>query len=668
MLRLQPYLQSAIGVLVLGILLSGGPAQADTALDLYQVFSRVPSQTWDRISYADYRASMAALDADWPPESSNLTPAQEVGWASAWQPDLLTHDLAPLGFAAYDVYYAVEAREGNSFALWLEGQFNVGSIAERLRAAGYARMPESRVEQYRAPEDSPWRQRAPYIAVPDGRTLFIGGSAVTLQALLDIYDGVLPPLLEDVPLLQRLVEVPPYPTSAILRLDQRTAGCALESSQVMLHGLAYDAERATWQYILNAGYADDMPRNQLGVLANGIEFSTYPIQPAFQGVLGQYTAVASQTLFESRQGDDIAQIIMRLRDAPNVPSLPMWLGRLRDTCALFQAPPAAATTLALSYLPDLSANRLDVLVRFGNAEQALYNAGLDEPIAAFDGDMSAMQRASLDSTWRTVLAYENAFPAWFGFAPQRIQQSVELTLDIGDYVRILWGDFNREGVEDALLDTGYVPIEQYQGARIFTLRETPESGGVMLRSLTQTAATPLPGVLIFTNNATNMRLALDIVLGNFSSALLRQRELVLTTQALQDATNAAVRRFVNPVSDGLVCGLPPYRVDALANVLRPDGWHFLYAVGFNSVLPEAETHLAGLAEALENSDYPMQGPGSETFGQLSEVDSAQIITDGVSTVLLVDLRVAASAQRASSFAQDLPVANLPPCVLGDVTQ
>ncbi len=638
-------------------------------LALNRVFSRVPSLAWDTIGYADYQRTMEKLGTVWPPEQgASLSPTQATGWQSAWKPPLLAQDVTQLGFSPYTLHYAIEARHRTTFALWLEGRFDVGSIAAALDDQGYRRVDTLAVETYQAPEDSIWHQAAGYIALPDGQTLLISNREETLRAMLGLYDGVFPPFVEDNRLLQRLEEITPHPLSGIIRFDQNTTACALVSSRLALHGVYYDAERATWQYLLNVGYDNDAPRDQIGTLADGLEYSVHPTQPAFQGVLGQYTTVLAENLYENPGGIDIMQFRLRLRDTPGIQQLPIFLGQQRDTCQLFRAPPAAATPLALAYLPDLSANRLDVLLRFGNVEQALYNAGLSAPLREADQRLNNLQQTSLNSTWRTVLAYETAFGEWFGFSPQNIEQSVELTLDTDDYVRILWGAFTREQIEDALLATGYVPIEQYQGARIFTLRDIPETGGVMLRSLTQTAAAPAPGILIFTNNTTNMRLTVDLINENFRSALVRDPELVLVAQAVGDATHAAVRRFANRVMGGLVCGLPGYRVDALANVLRPNGWHFLYAVGFNTALEAPQAQLDALAAALESSDYPLQGPGSETFGQLSEVVATHIITEGTATVLLVDLLVSANAQRASSFAQDLPTANLPPCVLGDITR
>jgi hypothetical protein len=222
-------------------------------------------------------------------------------------------------------------------------------------------------------------------------------------------------------------------------------------------------------------------------------------------------------------------------------------------------------------------------------------------------------------------------------------------------------------VEAALVNAGYVAVEQYMGTRVYTLRQAPESGGVLLRSLTQIAAAPQDGVLLFTNQTAHARRTMDILDGSTQSLLMRSRELVLVSRATEDATNAILRRYINPVVGGLVCNLPPYRAEGFANVLRPDGWHFLYVLGFNRTLEDAETIAGALADVLESSDYPLQGPGSATLGELSTVTATRWVVENGASMILVDLRVEGTEQQASFFGQDLAQAALPPCALGDIS-
>lgn len=635
--------------------------------DLLAAFNRIPTGEWETLGFTDLSGTMQTLDQVWPPASADaLTPQQQAAWNGVWQPPLFSLALEPLGFSAFQVEHVAEARRKTQFVLWLEGQFSLSQIAAGLLSARYEALPDFSAESYRATTDDKWREVMPYISLPDGNTLLIASSETGLRSLLNVYDGLATPFGDSDKLLQLLGTVSAPMTSGVLRLDRGSVGCALESSRLVAHGLRYDSETAIWQYHLTIGYPSETVVTNVQGLADSLEFSTYSL-PNYDGVIGQHTRIINQILQDDSAGS-VLQFNMNLYDSPEMPHLPFDLARQTNTCALFSAPPASAMALAATYVPDLSGGRLDLVMRFGNAEQALYNAGLPAESLGSEAPLDERQQIALNSTWRTALVFEKNFTEWFGFSPDKIRQTVELELKQGDYVRILWGDFSVEQIEAALAKTGYVAIEQYAGTRIFTLRNVPQAGGFLLSSLTQTAAAPQDGVLIFTNQNTNLRLTLDILNRTFQTTLVRSQDFTLASRALGDATNITLRRFVNPLSGGLVCGLPPYRVEGFANVLRPDGWHFLYVLGFNRVLDGAEAVAAALAEALESSDYPLQGPGSATFGELSTVYQVETFFASNSTVLLIDLSVFGSDQQASFFGQDLAQATLTPCALGDITQ
>ena len=645
------------------LLLTARPAatQTESQFDMNAALSRVPLTEWETIAYTDFTSTMTALGEVWTPTEAELTLGQQAGWTGVWKPALFSLPLEEVGFSAWQVESAVTARSGNRFVIWLEGQFDLMQIATRLLDGLYEPMEDFPAEGYRAITGR-WQSEMPYVVIPDGHTLLIATSPEDLTALLDVYDGHAPSLIEDEGLLYLLSGIPSPVTSRLLRLNQNAVGCIADSSQMVAHGLRYTPEESRWQYVLDLGFAREIINAERQQLFNALEYSTWRVLP-YDGVAGQHTRIVSEQPYEDEAGT-ILQYTMNVQ--PDLQHLPFDVAKEADTCLLFSAPTAAATAQAITWIPDLSGGRLTVTIRFGNAEQALYNAGLNAPLSDPRKVLNERQQASLNSTWRTALAFESDFSEWFGFPPQRIRQTIDLALNNGEYVRVLWGDFTTTEIEAALSKTGYVALEQYLGTRVFTLRQAPESGGVLLSSLTQFAASPEDGVLLFTNQIPNARLTLDILAGNFQTSLVRTRELVLVSRATEDATNVTLRRYVNPVTGGLVCNLPPYRAEGFANVLRPDGWHFLYVLGFNRSIDDAEGITVALAQALESSDYPLQGPGSQTLGELSEVSSMNWLVENGAAVILVDLRVRGSEQQASFFGQDLAQAALPPCALGDI--
>jgi hypothetical protein len=262
------------------------------------------------------------------------------------------------------------------------------------------------------------------------------------------------------------------------------------------------------------------------------------------------------------------------------------------------------------------------------------------------------------------LAFEQDFDNWFGFAARSIYQTVELNVPTGEYTRLIWGDFRQPTVEAALSKAGYVALEQYNGTRLYTLRDGP----TLLNSLALYAASPADGVLLLSNQAVNLRLTLDVWSGRFSSNLQQYPEMRAMMRALGDVTNLSLIRYWNNQAAGLVCGLPAYKTEAFANVQRDEGWQFIYALGFSPPLEEAESHRRALAGALENSDYPLRGPGSQTFGEVSEVVESWAVNEGGATILLVSFRLSLNEQEASFFGQEIAQAALSPCALGDTAE
>jgi hypothetical protein len=640
-------------------------AQNARQFDLFAALSRVPMGEWETIAYSDFSSTMTDLGEVWTPASdAALTPGQEAGWVGVWKPDLFTLTLEEAGFSAWQVESVVEARVEGRFIIWLEGRFDPSHIAASLPEVNYGPVSDFPAESFQATVAGRWQRLMPYVAIPDGHTLLIAATLDDLRAMLDVYDGQAPALIDNDELLRLLTDVPTSVTSRVVRLNQTPTGCPAEHSQMVAHGLAYISQDATWQYVLDLGFAREVLNTELQQLGNALEYSTWRVLP-YDGVAGQHTRIVAQQPHQDDAGT-ILQFTMNVQPDAELQHIPFDIAAEPDTCRLFSAPPAAATALAVSRIPDLSGGRLSVTIRYGNAEQALYNAGLNEPLSDPRKILNERQQASLNSTWRTALAFESDFMEWFGFPPQRIHQTIDLTMDNGEYVRVLWGDFTVVEVEAALVKTGYVAVEQYLGTRVYTLRQVPESGGVLLSSLTQIAAAPQDGVLLFTNQTANARRTMDILDGSTQSLLMRSRELVLVSRATEDATNAILRRYINPVAGGLVCNLPPYRAEGFANVLRPDGWHFLYALGFNRTLEDAETIAGALADVLESSDHPLQGPGSATLGELSSVTATRWVVENGASMILVDLRVEGTEQQASFFGQDLAQAALPPCALGDI--
>jgi hypothetical protein len=638
---------------------------------LAAALNRVPVGAWDRIAFTDYNATMQTLGEAWPPENAALTERQRAGWEAVWQPEIFsgTVEIEKLGFSPFNVGQVILAQSAadpdssspGDFMLWLEGAFESEQVVQALQGELYQPVSDFPVEAYFATRDNPWSQFLPFIALPDGHTLLGASSREILSSVLQIYDGAGTSLLRENPLLAELTTLSPRSTSGYLRLNEPADTCPIAGSLFTEHGLQYDPGAASWQYTLNLGYTRQQGITNIRGLADSLEFSVMNVPP-YPGVLGQHTHILSQGLYEHSSGR-ILQFVMGLHTTQDLAHLPFDVAPTTNPCALFESPPAASAGLALAFLPDLSGNQANVQIRFGNTEQALYNAGWTAPSSE---TLTEEQQTTLNSTWRTALAFEQDFPEWFGFSAQNIEQVAEISLQNNEYIRVVWGRFTTSDVEAALGKTGYVPIEQYGGTRVFTLRNTPEVGGVLLSSLTQNAASPGDGVLIFASQPANIRLVLDIFTQNFRSSLLRVRDLLLTARALEDSTNVTLRRFVNPVDDGLVCGVTPYRVEGFANVLREDGWHFLYALGSNQSIEDPDSAVEALAAVLENSDYPVQGPGSETFGALSTVIETRTVVEPSTTVLLVDLRIDAPAQQASFFGQDLAQASLPPCVLGDL--
>ncbi|HLA42476.1 MAG TPA: hypothetical protein VJZ27_03515, partial [Aggregatilineales bacterium] len=345
------------------------------------------------------------------------------------------------------------------------------------------------------------RELMPFISLPDGHTLLIASSEDFLQTILQVYDGLALSVVENDRLLRWLGELTPQMTSGVLRFDQPALGFPIENSRVIVHGLRYDTASDTWKYLLDIGFPSETIITNIGDLVNGLEFSTHHIPP-YPGVFGQHTSVTENRLHESNNGS-ILQFILSLEPDSGMQYMPFEIARQPNNCDLFSVPPAAAIAQALEFIPDLSVGRVDVNLQFGNVEQALYNAGLENPHSFASASLSERQQVSLNSTWRTALAFENDFSEWFGFPPERILQTVELVVDGGDYVRVIWGEFTTADVIAALSKTGYVAVEQQDATRIFSLRQAPDSGGFLLSSLTQTAASPQNGILIFTNQISN---------------------------------------------------------------------------------------------------------------------------------------------------------------------
>ncbi|MCL4878879.1 MAG: hypothetical protein KJ064_19620 [Anaerolineae bacterium] len=630
-------------------------------LEVFSALSRIPVYDWQTIAYTDFAGTMQALGENWPPETSpNET--QRTAWERVWRPEFFSMELPQIGLDPYQVTRIVEARRENEFILWVEGAFNTYDIASALPALAYVLLPDFPNEAYRATGQNKWRDLMPYVALPGRNTLLIASSAGHLQTMLNIYDGHTLPVIQNDTLLLLLGEVSPNMTSSVLRFDHPPATCLTALSRFVAHGQRYDPESQTWQYILNLGFLDRVSIAEVRSLTDKLEYST--MRPAsYNGVVGQHTTVLDQHLYESGSSS-ILQFVMRLQ--PGFGALPFDLATQSNTCRLFSAPDAAAVSLGIAQLQDLGAARTDGTIRYGNVEQAFYNAGLNSPVLTPTQILNSAQEAALNSTWRGDLAFENEFEQWFGFPSENIRQAIEMSFSIGDYERILWGDFESRDVETALKNNGYVALEQYMGTRIFFLREAPASGGFLLESLAKFAASPRDGMLILSNNLVNIRLSMDVINQQVRSTLPRSRDLLMTTRALGDVTNVIIHRYTNPRSGGLVCGLPPYRVEAFANVLRLDGWHFLYALGFPVARQDSEEVAAALAKTLENSDYPLQGPGSATLGELASVVSTRVLTETETTVIVVEMLISANDQQASFFGQDFAQANLPPCALGDI--
>jgi hypothetical protein len=645
-------------------LLVGAPIEANSDIladfSLESALSRVPTADWDSIAYTDLATTMQAQGGDWP--TPQLSAAQQSAWEGVWLPRLFSLAVEALGFSPWSVERVVEARQADGFALWLEGQFELDTIITALLAAQYEPLSRFPSEAYRANPGSLWQTEAPYIALLNGHTLLIASSQGYLADSLAVYDGLSLPIASNDVLLPWMSEVSPQLASAVIRFDQTSANCPAEASRMILHGLRYVASAQAWEYILNLGYPSETIVTNVQALAENLEFSAFP-SLRYGGVIGQHTTLASRNLYESGTGS-LLQFILSL--APQMQHLPFELAQERDSCRLFAAPPANANALALKFLPDLSGGQVDYTIRFGNAEQSLYDAGVAAPLSM--RGLNAQQELALSSTWRTDLASQANFAQWFGFEATQIRQAVELAVPTGDYARLIWGDFDRARVEKALTETGYVALEQHKGVRLFTLRDQPEQGGFLLSSLAQTIALPADGVMLLSSQVVNLRLTLDIYNGDFRSPLIRAGDFLSMARALHDATTVTLKRYWNPLVGGLVCGLPPYRSQGFANVQRSDGWHFLYALGFTSDLAEADLLGQALAASLESSEYPLFGPGSQTFGDLSQVWEVRVIRESGATVLVVDLAIDPEYGGGSFFGQDLSQASLAPCALGDISQ
>ncbi len=656
-----------VGVLLLILLLSpiGVLGMTPTAPQpqlpgVYTALSRIPDENWQTIAFTDYTHLMQSLGETWPPEKQPNA-VQQQAWNTAWQPLFMTLELP---FSPYQMTHVVEARRDTDFMLWVEGTFNTLAVATALPEHGYERLSTFPIEAYAATPNSTWREIAPYIALPGQQMILVASSELQLQTMLQLYDGHTLPIVRKNSLLNFLSESTSHVSSSVLRFDQPSANCPAEDNQVAAHGLRYDATLGEWQYVLNIGYDHPILLADARYLTERLEFST--TRPSlYDGVVGQHTTITNQRLYESGT-NNILQLTLRLRN--EFEALPFDLATQPDLCQLFTAPNAAAVSMGMALMQDLGAARTDGTIRYGNVEQALYNAGLNTPVIRAAQILTPAQEAALNSTWRTDLAFEPNFEQWFGFSPEAIYQTIEMTFSIGDYERIVWGNFTVEEVEAALKANGYVAVEQYLGVRVFILRDVPESGGFLLDSLAKIVAVPQDGVMVIANTQVNLHLLMDVLTGAVRSTLPFARDLLLTTRALEDATNVIIHRSVNPVSGGLVCGLPAYRIEAFANVLRPDGWHFLYALGFFGTRQDGETLAANLAAVLENSDYPLQGPGSATIGELATVVDSRAIAENDGTVIVVEMRIEGSDQQASFFGQDFAQANLPPCALGDIAQ
>lgn len=648
---------------VLGLfLLVGWPStQAQiTVTPLYTALSRVPDQAWQTITYSDVAGSMTAFGTEWPPTEGGATEEQSTVLASIWQPQISNATLSNLGFTVNQVNHVTRAEQDDQFILWLEGNFDPNQIAKRLQTAFYTPLADFPAESYQAVATNAWRQLVPYIALPSNNHILITSSETLLLALLNIHDGRRASLIEDNELMTELSEANATMTSALLRFDHPPSNCPIEDSAVVVHGQRYNADDGLWEYLLNIGYDNQTPEWDIDDLAETLEYSIYANE-FYSGVLGQHTALQDARPYPANRSR-IMQF--RLSLAPTLEQLPFEIGTEPDSCQFFRAPPAASADLAVTYVPDISARRVDGIIRYGNVEQALYNAGMSPGDMDNLNDLTMTQAAAQNGTWRTDLVTEGDFEAWFGFPANSIAQVIEFSIQNGEYIRILWGDFDVTATEAALRDTGYVALEQYFGTRVFELRNPPDVGGIFLSRLVREAAAPEDGVLVFANNLTNIRLALDIFKERVSPSMLRSPELLLMASAVEDATNVTLRRFANPQSSGLICGILPYNVEAFANVLRPDGWHFIYGLGTSSTVLNVNEALETLSETLENSDYPMQGPGSFTFGERSTVIDARVVAEGTSTMLMVELQVTGNDQEASFFGQDLAQAALPPCALG----
>jgi|GEM_PF-6044510 len=653
------YLLLLLGIALFSGITSAAPNPQNRPFDLYSALSRVPVGEWETIAYTNYVGVMQTVNLAWPPDSATLTDEQQHAWAGVWQPDFFNLPLEEFGFSTQQIKYVIEARQANDFTLWIEGDFDTLSIAENLQTAFYRRLAEFPVEAYLTDANDQRRRLMPYIAIPNGNTLLIASTQDNLLKLLAIHDGLSNPLIWDDAGLVRLNELNPDLLSAVLRFDTASQGCAIESSRFIAHGLRYNLDN--WQYILNIGFPSEALVTNVTTLTNNLENSTYQVN-GYKGILGQHTTILNQDVFTG--SGSILQFTMALN--PTMQQLPFAVATEPNTCLAFSAPPMSAADQTIAFLPDLSGGRVNYTIQFGNVERALFDAGRQTSSITLDDTLTPQQQAALNNTWRTVLVFEDNFEMLFGFSPTAIQQTADLEMNNGEYVRVMWGTFTTAEVEDALIQTGYVAAEQHDGTRIFTLRDTPNS---LLDSVAQNVASPADGVLLLTNSITNSRLTIDIYNNTFTTQLLRSRDLILTARALQDATNATLRRFITPLDVGLVCGLPPYRTEAFANVLRNDGWHFIYALGFNNVAIEDPEILAqNLATILESSDYPLQGLGSETFGERVNVLGTRVTVESSITVVVIDMLISGTDQEASYFGQDLAQSSLPPCALGDITQ
>jgi hypothetical protein len=611
---------------------------------------------WQTLAYADY-ARLWAEHEEAPPSATDLR------WASVWTPSLFVLEEASLGFSWGQVAFAAEARREEDFALWLDGAFEVHRIVAALQAQGYQALEDFPAEAYYGLEANKAQELAPFIALPDGRTLLIAGTALTLEALLGVYDAATPDMSAQDALLRHYARLTPPPVSALARLDNRSRACPAEASRLVLHGVFYDPERQIWGYQLGLGYALRPLNRDIEALGEALEYSTY-IPPAAQGVFGQETSLRRIRL-ENEPASFWA--LYELELAPNRPDLlplPFELARLPDICPLFQSPPASAFSRALRWMPDLSAGRVGLELRFGNTQQALYHAGVLDLETLDPARLGENPLAAFNATWRTPLAFQSSFEVWFGWPSHRIRQTLDLTLENNAYTRLVWGDFSRLTSEEALSKSGYVALEQYQGARVFLLQTPPPNGGSVLASVALYVAVPQDGLLIMANERDNLRFALDIWAREVITAFERNPQMEAAARLLADATNLTLKRFIKTPQTPLICGLPPYRVEAFANVLRPDGWRLIYLLGFESSPSDPNALAQAIGVALENSTYPLRGPGSATFGELSRVLSvASPQEDGVAFVR-VELAIDAPPQTASFFGQD--ILQTVPCALANV--